>query len=144
MSRDGGLARWQRNRTLTYIEDNLGSRLTVADLARTLRLSQSHFSRGFKRSLGLTPMVYVRTRRVELAKLLMVSSRDQLSVIALTCGFVDQAHLCRSFRRLVGVSPALWRRHSRLEAAVGAELFRRAGIAALRSLNVHQGAMDPA
>lgn len=42
----------------------------------------------------------------------MISTDQQLTEIALACGFADQPHLNRSFRRVVGMSPGLWRRRS--------------------------------
>jgi AraC family transcriptional regulator len=108
--RPGGLASWQARRALTYIEDNLGSKLEVEALADVVSFSKSHFSRAFKRSLGLSPMAYVATRRVEHAKEMMTSTRELLTQIALASGFADQSHLNRSFRRMVGMSPGVWRR----------------------------------
>ena len=108
--RPGGLTRWQTKRTLGYIEANLGSKIGIRELADVVAFSKSHFSRAFRRSLGLSPMAYVAIRRVERAKLMMTSTREQLTEIALACGFVDQSHLSRSFRRIVGLSPGLWRR----------------------------------
>jgi AraC family transcriptional regulator len=108
----GGLARWQVRRTVAYIEENLGSKLAIRQLAELVSFSKSHFSRAFKRSLGLTPMEYVAKRRVERAKHMMISTGEQLTSIALACGFADQSHLNRSFRRVVGVSPGAWRRTS--------------------------------
>jgi AraC family transcriptional regulator len=108
----GGLARWQARRIIAYIEKNLGSKLAIRELAELVSFSKSHFSRAFKRSLGLTPMEYVAKRRVERAKLMMLSTGEQLTYIALACGFADQSHLNRSFRRLVGMSPGTWRRTS--------------------------------
>jgi len=106
----GGLARWQARRALAHIEENLGSKIAIRELAGLVAFSKSHFSRAFKRSLGLSPMAYVTRRRVERAKILMISTDAQLTEIALACGFADQSHLNRSFRRVVGVSPGVWRR----------------------------------
>jgi AraC family transcriptional regulator len=108
--RPGSLARWQVKRTLAHIESHLGLKLSTHELASLVSLSKSHFSRAFKRSLGLPPMAYVAMRRVERAKSLISSTRDDLSQIAVVCGFCDQAHLSRSFRRVVGLSPGRWRR----------------------------------
>lgn len=110
--RPGGLARWQARRALAYIEENLGSKIATHELAGLVSFSKSHFSRAFKRSLGLSPMAYVNRRRVERAKAMMISTDRQLTEIALVCGFADQSHLNRSFRRMVGTSPGLWRRTS--------------------------------
>jgi len=106
----GGLARWQARRALSYIEAHLESRLDVPLLAKLVSFSKSHFSRAFKQTLGLPPMTYVKMRRVEKAKTLMTSTNQQLTEIALICGFADQSHLNRSFRRVLGVSPGRWRR----------------------------------
>ena len=108
--RPGGLARWQARRTLTYIEDNLGAKLNVGQLAGLVTLSKSHFSRSFSRAIGLPPMVYVAGRRIEQAKRLMTSTSDPLSHIALACGFSDQPHFNKLFRRRMGMSPGIWRR----------------------------------
>lgn len=108
--RPGCLAAWQVKRTLAYIEANLESKLRVDHLADGVALSEGHFSRAFRQSLGIPPKVYVATRRVERAKIMMTSTRERLMVIALACGFSDQSHLNRAFRRFVGVSPGRWRR----------------------------------
>jgi AraC family transcriptional regulator len=84
--------------------------MNAGELAGLLAFSTSHFSRAFKRSLALSPMAYVASRRIERAKLMMNSTRGYLREIAPDCGFADQSHLCRSFRRMVGVSPGQWRR----------------------------------
>jgi len=108
----GGLAAWQTKLVLEYIEGNLGSKLTIHEIADGVALSKSHFSRAFKQSLGCSPMTYVGMRRVERAKLMMISTRERLALIALACGFADQSHFNRRFRRSVGMSPSLWRRTS--------------------------------
>ena len=108
--RPGGLATWQATRVLDYVEANLGSKMTITKMANVVALSKSHFSRAFKRSLGHSPMAYVAVRRVERAKLMMTSTRERLTDIALACGFTDQSHLNRYFRRELGTSPGLWRR----------------------------------
>jgi AraC family transcriptional regulator len=108
--RQGGLARWQSRAAIEYINANLGSRLTLAEIAKVVRLSNSHFSRAFKISHGISPWAYIIMARVERAKRMIRATREPLSQIASASGFADQAHLCRAFRRWVGVSPGIWRR----------------------------------
>ena len=114
--RTGGLAVWQARRAVAYIEANLGSKLAIGEMAGLVALSKSHFSRAFKQTLGSCPMAYVAVRRVERAKLMMGSTEQRLTDIALACGFADQSHLNRCFHRIVGVSPGLWRRMSQYES----------------------------
>jgi AraC family transcriptional regulator len=108
--RPPGLAGWQARRAVAHIEAHLDSKLEVRGLAELVSVSKRHFSRAFKRSVGLPPMAYVMLRRIERAKVLMTSTTQQLAAIAVICGFVDRSHLNRSFRRLVGTSPGRWRR----------------------------------
>ena len=97
-----GLAPWQLRKVRTYIAENLGTTLSIGDLAALVRLSGFHFSRAFKDTFGDTPHRYVLRRRIEHAQGLMLTTKTTLAEIALECGLVDQAHLGRSFRRIVG------------------------------------------
>ncbi|WP_202913102.1 helix-turn-helix domain-containing protein [Acuticoccus sediminis] len=106
----GGLAPWQIRRVAAYVEANLGQSVSIADLAGTVRLSNGHFCRAFKASVGMTPHTFIVRRRVEHAQVLMLTTADTLSHIAAACGLTDQAHLTRLFRRYVGVTPLTWRR----------------------------------
>jgi AraC family transcriptional regulator len=115
-SRPSGLATWQANRAIVYMEDNLGSKLTTRDIANHLAFSRGHFSRAFARCLGCSPTTYLMMRRIERAKLMMTSTTESLATIAVSCGFADQSHLCRRFRHAVGMNPSLWRRMSRRPA----------------------------
>jgi AraC-like DNA-binding protein len=105
-----GLARWQSRATIEYINANLASQLTLAEIARVGCLSKSYFSRAFKISHGVSPWAYIIMARVKRANLMIRATREPLSQIASACGFADQAHLCKAFRRWVGVSPGIWRR----------------------------------
>ena len=108
--RQSGLARWQSRAAIEYINANLASKLTLAEIAKVVRLSNSHFSRAFKISQGVSPWTYIIMTRVERANRMIRATREPLSQIASACGFADQAHLCKAFRRWVGVSPGIWRR----------------------------------
>src|ERR1700730_7993533 len=79
------------------------------------RLERVSLLASVQTTLGTSPMAYVAVRRVDRAKLMMASTGQRLTDIALACGFADQSHLNRYFRRIVGVSPGLWRRVSQYE-----------------------------
>ena len=108
-----GLAPWQMRKVRQYIEAGLSGPIRVDGLAAIARLSCSHFSRAFKASYGTTPATYVSSRRVELAKQIMLDTTNPLCQVGLDCGFTDQAHLSRVFRRWTGQSPSAWRREHR-------------------------------
>jgi len=111
----GGLAPWQIARVKAHIEAHLDSTIRMRDLAEIARLSTSHFSRSFTRSVGVTPFAYIAGRRLARAQQLMVTTDDLLAQIALACGLCDQSQLTRLFRRYLGTNPNTWRRCHRSE-----------------------------
>ena len=111
----GCLATWQMNRVIAYIDLNLAGGIRSRDLARQVNLSESHFCRAFKSSVGVSPHGYITRRRIELACEMMRASGETLSQIAAACGWSDQSHFCRTFRRIVGWSPDEWRRANALD-----------------------------
>jgi transcriptional regulator GlxA family with amidase domain len=106
----GGLSGWQVRHVKAYIEENLGDKILIVDLAACARVSVGHFFRTFRASFGISPQAYIMRQRILRAERLIRSSNEPLARIALECGLCDQAHLSRSFRRIVGVSPNVWRR----------------------------------
>ena len=106
----GGLAPWQVRRAKEILSANLDGGVPLKEVARECRLSVSHFSRAFRRTMGVAPHHWLLTHRIEVAKEKLRDSRLSLSDVALACGFADQSHLTRVFTRMVGVSPGAWRR----------------------------------
>jgi AraC family transcriptional regulator len=106
----GGLAPWQVRRAKEVLCANLDGSVQLKEVARECRLSVSHFSRAFRRSMGVPPHSWLLTRRVEVAKEKLRDARLSLLDVAMVCGFADQSHLTRVFTRVVGVSPGAWRR----------------------------------
>jgi AraC-like DNA-binding protein len=115
----GGLARWQLNRIVDYIEQHLSERITGEDLAGQIDVSIGQLFRAFKASVGMPPLQYVASRRLELVCLLLRTTREPLSQIAVTGGFCDQSHLCRVFRRVLGMTPVAWRRANAIAPGTG-------------------------
>ncbi|KJL18067.1 transcriptional activator FtrA [Microbacterium foliorum] len=64
----------------------------------------SHLTRAFTQSYGLAPHQYVLSRRIDLARRMLVEGASPASAAA-HAGFFDQAHLTRHFRRVLGTTP---------------------------------------
>jgi AraC family transcriptional regulator len=109
----GGLTLRQKQRLQLYVEQYLNRSIRLSELAQLVGLSYSHFCRVFGQSFGQPPLAYVRVRRVERAKDLMMNGQLPLALIALECGLSDQAGLCKLFRRITGETPSSWRRGQR-------------------------------
>ncbi|WJS86992.1 AraC family transcriptional regulator [Paracoccus sp. TOH] len=85
-------------------------RLTVAEMAESVGLSDSWFAHVFKATTGTTPLQWQLGQRIGLAQRLLLDPELRLADIAAQLGFSDQAHLTRVFRKSCGTPPAAWRR----------------------------------
>ena len=93
-----------------HIEANLDWALCLGDLAGAARLSPYHFTRLFTGRYGLSPMAYVRVRRLEAAaERLRNGRRITLIDLALDFGFESQEGFTRAFSREFGISPGRYR-----------------------------------
>ena len=84
--------------------------LDVAQIARTARLSQAHFSREFRRAFGETPHQYLLTRRLERAAALLRNTDRSVADICFTVGLRSVGSFTTSFGRIYGLSPTAYRR----------------------------------
>lgn len=105
----GGLSRERLRRVLDHIEAHLGEELALADLAGVACLSPCHFSRCFKRAVGVGPHRYVARRRIERAREMIRRTETPIAAIAQALGFADQSHFTNAFRRETGATPARFR-----------------------------------
>jgi AraC-like DNA-binding protein len=108
--RRGGFAPWQEERVKRHIEAHLDQPIRIASLAEISRLSTGYFSVAFRTTFGSSVQTFLAHRRIERAQMLMLSTGQSLTDIALASGFCDQAHFCRRFRRITGQTPNAWRR----------------------------------
>ena len=105
-----GLPQSQLERVIDYMKANLTQDLSILDLATLTSMSESHFSRGFKQSVGIAPYQYLIQQRVELAKQLLKQKALSISDIALECGFANQTHLTKVFRQMTGTTPKAYQK----------------------------------
>jgi AraC family transcriptional regulator len=106
----GGLAAWQQRAVTTYIEDHLAEPISLAALARLVRLSPYHFSHAFKRSFGLPPHRYHGNRRIERAKLLLAEPEPSVTDIGRIVGYSETSTFTTAFHRTTGITPTVYRR----------------------------------
>lgn len=106
----GGLAPTQRRRVLEYIEANLAAPLSLGELAKVCNLSEFHFARMFRLSLGIPPHRYVLARRLAMARRLLTVRDTPLGEVGLACGFASPSHFSSRFRQAMGDTPAAYRK----------------------------------
>ncbi|MBY5987288.1 MULTISPECIES: helix-turn-helix domain-containing protein [Roseovarius] len=103
----------QMRRVARRIDQARGHRLSIAQMAESVNLSESWFSLVFKNTTGMSPHQWQLNKRLEQARVLLTDTDLSVADIADRLGFSDQAHLTRAFRQLVGRTPGSWRRDRR-------------------------------
>ena len=95
----------------SYIAENFSNAtLTLSDLAGEFQLSDDYFGMLFKRHIGMTPMQYLATVRVNQSKLLLKQTSLSIGEIAFEVGFNDPLYFSRVFRSTAGMPPRDFRR----------------------------------
>jgi AraC family transcriptional regulator len=98
-------------RARRHIDANLFEPLTLAGLAGAAGLSAYHFTRQFGARFGVSPMAYVRGRRLAAAAERLCAKRPTpLVELAFDCGFDSQEGFTRAFKRAFGMPPGRFRR----------------------------------
>lgn len=107
------------NRAIAYLESNLTQPASVAEAAWRVGYSRYHFTRAFVAITGLTPMAYLRKRRLSEAARQLTHSAKPILEIALDYQFQSQEAFSRSFKQEFGVSPGHYRLQKRLRWCLG-------------------------
>jgi AraC family transcriptional regulator len=106
----GGLAAWQRRKAADYIEEHLAEPISLAALARLVRLSPNYFCRAFSQSFGMPPQRYHARQRIERAKTLLAEHGGSVADVGLSVGYGEASAFSAAFRRVSGLTPSSYRR----------------------------------
>jgi transcriptional regulator GlxA family with amidase domain len=112
---DGSLERTRR-----WMLAHLAEPLTIDKLARHASVSSRTFSRRFVAETGTTPLQWVLTQRVLLARRLLETTDEPVARVAALAGFGDALNLRNHFGRATGTSPLAYRRTFRGRPETGA------------------------
>ena len=108
----GGLSRVNRTRVEEYIQAHLTESITLSDLAQVTGLTTRHLSRAFHVTFATTPMQFILSLRILMAKRMLIETRVPVTEVALACGFSHAQHFATSFGKAVGTSPSVFRHHT--------------------------------
>ncbi|MBV8619995.1 MAG: AraC family transcriptional regulator [Curvibacter sp.] len=100
----------QINAVLVRITENLSEPVSAAELARELDMTESRFSRFFRRATGNTFTDFVNHVRVNRACQLLMESERYITHIAYEVGFNNMANFNRRFLDIKGMTPSEYRR----------------------------------
>lgn len=100
----------RRQKILRFVQSNLATRITLADIAKHMNLSRSRMGHVIKELCGVTfPELVNRLRLQEAARLLIASDRP-VGEIANSVGYDEQNYFSRNFKKQYDISPREYRK----------------------------------
>jgi AraC-like DNA-binding protein len=97
-------------RALALLHRDITRRWTVDDLGREVGLSRSALADRFIRLIGVPPMHYLASWRMQVASQKLRNTNASLAQVAETVGYDSEAAFSRAFKKAFGAAPATWRR----------------------------------
>lgn len=95
---------------LAWLQDNLGTDLTLADIAARAGTSTRTLIRRFREQTGTTPLQWLHRARIRQAQHLLESTEHTVERIGAQVGFGSPTAFRDRFKRTTGVSPHGYRR----------------------------------
>ena len=87
-----------------YIDEHIGSDMTVASIAETFCMSESRFSHLFRKEAGMSVANYLVSRKLYFTYLGLMKGKN-ITTAALDAGFSDPSHFAATNKRMFGLSP---------------------------------------
>jgi AraC family ethanolamine operon transcriptional activator len=99
---------WALARALACLRDGTPECPTVPDLCDAARVSARTLEYAFRERFGVTPVRFLKLRRLNAAHVALrrASPDDSVSSIAVRCGFGDFGHFARDYHALFGQLPS--------------------------------------
>lgn len=101
-----------------FIEQNIGEKITVSQLASMLALSRRALERRFKKATSNTVVEYIQRVKMEAAKTSLESARHNVNEVMYRVGYTDPKSFRVTFKRITGLSPVQYRSQYARKVAV--------------------------
>jgi transcriptional regulator GlxA family with amidase domain len=106
-------------RAQEFIENNLGDRISVEDLALKFAIGRRHFERRFKKATNNTPVEYIQRVKIESAKRSLETSMKNVNEVMYDVGYSDTKAFRSVFKKITGLSPMQYRNKYNREIVAG-------------------------
>jgi transcriptional regulator GlxA family with amidase domain len=100
-------------RALALLHRDITRPWNVDDLSREVGLSRSALADRFISLIGMPPMHYVASWRMQVATQKLRNTSASLAQVADLVGYSSEAAFSRAFKKTFGTAPATWRRSNR-------------------------------
>jgi AraC-like DNA-binding protein len=104
---------------IQHIEEHLADPgLTIGSIARELNVHAPYLGQLFVDHVGQRMSLFIKVRRIELAKGLLSTTDRQIKDIARQAGYANPNWFCYVFRDITGLTAGIYRRQARAQSPV--------------------------
>ena len=94
---------------IDYIESRICEEISIAEIASNFYISQSALERRFKKVLDMTPLEFIKRRKLTIAARLLQEGKSVL-VAGVSVGYNDNSHFIKLFKKYYGITPNLYKK----------------------------------
>jgi AraC-like DNA-binding protein len=99
-------------KAISFVNDSYRTDISRDAACGLAGMSPSHFSRTFRKVVGMSYQEYVNRKRIAEAKELLRTSPQSIAEIAAYVGFADNTGFGRIFKKVTGHTPSAYRKGS--------------------------------
>jgi AraC-like DNA-binding protein len=88
-----------------FIKANINEDIKLGVLSEKACMSKATFYRSFKKEYGISPLEYVISEKIKLAKTLLANPKNTIKSVAFECGFHDVNYFVRLFKKMETITP---------------------------------------
>jgi len=93
------------NEAIKFINIAFEQDITIERLAKLSKLSKSHFTKLFTEEMKVSPMVYLKTIRLQNAKKMLRAKELSITQVARQCGFNSVSYFTKLFKEYFNETP---------------------------------------
>lgn len=94
---------------MMYIHEHYTEKISVSQIAAAAFLSERECFRVFREYLQTTPTEYMKSYRLQIARQMLIKSKEPVSNICYACGLGSSSYFGKIFKEYVGCTPSEYR-----------------------------------
>ncbi|MDF2720862.1 MAG: transcriptional regulator [Paenibacillus sp.] len=125
------------DQSIGYMHKHYNRKIMLSELATIAGLTETSYSRSFKKAKGVTPFQYLNHIRIDSSKALLQQDRP-IQEVTERVGFGNEFYFSRMFKRQVGLSPTIYIKRRQLRVGVASSYRYRENLRTLGSDAVYE------
>ena len=100
------------HKVVKYIKDNYSKKISLEKLSEEIYVHPTYLSNLFKKQTGYTVVDYINSYRIEMAKKLLLDSRNKIYWVTEQVGFTNERYFSQIFKKVTGLTPVQYKQNS--------------------------------